>query len=194
MGMDVFGLAPTAPEGEYFRRNVWGWRPIANFIIETRPEIATRLRRPDGSGATVDEIGQRTIDGWHYNDGCGLDVQWSIRLADALDEMLSTGEAEAYVNVREAMLKQLPCEICSLCEGTGLRSVQPGRQRGIPECNIAQEEDCTPDHPAFSETDWCGRCNGRGSLPNWETYYHVDLDDIREFSAFLRASGGFQIW
>ena len=190
MGMDVFGLAPTAPEGEYFRRNVWGWRPIANFIIETRPEIATRLRRPDGSGATVDEIGQRTIDGWHYNDGCGLDVQWSIRLADALDEMLSTGEAEAYVNVRDAMLKQLPSEICSLCEGTGLRSVQPD----IPECNIVLEEDCTPDHPAFSETDWCGRCNGRGSLPNWETYYHVDLDDIREFSAFLRASGGFQIW
>lgn len=34
MGMDVWGRNPTSPTGEYFRANVWSWRPIHALIIE----------------------------------------------------------------------------------------------------------------------------------------------------------------
>jgi hypothetical protein len=129
MGMDVIGLAPTAPEGRYFDCNISGWRLIADFIIETRPEIAA-------CGSAPVELGELTVGGWHCNDGYGLDAESSVRLADALDEMLISGEAEA----------------------------------------------------------WCDKCNGSGSIPNPETYYRLNLDAIREFSAFARASGGFQIY
>ena len=27
MGMDVYGLEPRKEKGEYFRNNVWWWRP-----------------------------------------------------------------------------------------------------------------------------------------------------------------------
>ena len=41
MGMDVFGNNPRNKEGEYFRNNVWWWRPLADFILECYPEIAS---------------------------------------------------------------------------------------------------------------------------------------------------------
>jgi hypothetical protein len=34
MGMDVVGRKPDAKSGEYFRANVWSWRPIHDLIIE----------------------------------------------------------------------------------------------------------------------------------------------------------------
>lgn len=32
MGMDVWGRAPSAPAGQYFRANIWSWRPIQALI------------------------------------------------------------------------------------------------------------------------------------------------------------------
>ena len=32
MGVDLIGMNPQDPAGEYFRRNVWGWRPIAAYV------------------------------------------------------------------------------------------------------------------------------------------------------------------
>jgi hypothetical protein len=29
MGMDVYGKEPKSDKGEYFRNNVWWWRPLA---------------------------------------------------------------------------------------------------------------------------------------------------------------------
>ena len=34
MGMDVFGLAPKEEKGEYFRNNVWWWRPLWDFVAQ----------------------------------------------------------------------------------------------------------------------------------------------------------------
>ncbi|QOR55575.1 MAG: hypothetical protein UMS36scaffold28_65 [Phage 59_13] len=28
MGMDVYGVKPKSKQGEYFRNNVWSWRPL----------------------------------------------------------------------------------------------------------------------------------------------------------------------
>lgn len=32
MGMDLYGKKPLNPVGEYFRNNVWWWRPLAVFV------------------------------------------------------------------------------------------------------------------------------------------------------------------
>ena len=32
MGMDVWGRAPITPAGQYFRANIWSWRPIQALI------------------------------------------------------------------------------------------------------------------------------------------------------------------
>lgn len=56
MGMDVRGKAPTAPEGEYFRRNTLNWAPLVDCVMALCPE-ETAPRR-----------------GWNYNNGDGLDT------------------------------------------------------------------------------------------------------------------------
>lgn len=115
MGMDVYGRKPTAPEGEYFRRNVWGWRPLADMVTTLFPELTDKCRY------------------WQSNDGDGLDARGSQRLADAIDKALADGTIHSWVTIRDAEIK-------------------------------------------------AGASN-----------YGVDADDAKEFAAFLRASGGFEI-
>ena len=55
MGMDVTGRNPDSPAGEYFRANVWSWRPIHALIIELCSDLLDE--------ATIESIG--------YNDGGG---------------------------------------------------------------------------------------------------------------------------
>ena len=43
MGMDVYGKAPTAEVGEYFRRNVWGWRPLWDMCLDLFPELTEKV-------------------------------------------------------------------------------------------------------------------------------------------------------
>lgn len=63
MGMDVYGRNPTEPAGEYFRANVWGWRPI-HALIRVANDLA--------DGNLFDE---ETLDLMGHNDGAGLERQ-----------------------------------------------------------------------------------------------------------------------
>ena len=63
MGMDIYGDAPTAPEGEYFRRNVSGWIPFAELVTTLCPDEAAPCRH------------------WGSNDGDGLDAAGAAALA-----------------------------------------------------------------------------------------------------------------
>jgi hypothetical protein len=59
MGMDVHGRKPSSPAGEYFRANVWSWRPIYALVIELCSDI-------------VDE---ETLHGMGFNCGAGPEDQ-----------------------------------------------------------------------------------------------------------------------
>ena len=68
MGMDVYGRNATTKEGEYFRRNVWGWHPLAEFCQAIAPELCAKFEH------------------WHSNDGDGFDNQEDCNaLADAIE-------------------------------------------------------------------------------------------------------------
>ena len=62
MGMDVYGKDAKNEKGEYFRRNVWGWRPLWNYCVDNYEDLVGEV-----SG--------------HYNDGDGLDEAGSLELA-----------------------------------------------------------------------------------------------------------------
>ena len=70
MGMDVYGKAPTADAGEYFRANIWSWRPI-HELIEKANVLPQKM---------VEEMG--------FNDGAGPDKQGALLLAASLENML----------------------------------------------------------------------------------------------------------
>jgi len=55
MGMDVTGRNPSSPAGEYFRANIWSWRPIHALIYEL----------------CADLLDDKTLEGMGYNTGAG---------------------------------------------------------------------------------------------------------------------------
>ena len=70
MGMDVYGREPKSAAGEYFRANIWSWRPIHELIEKTN------VLPPD----MVEDIA--------FNDGAGPNDEQALLLAAALENML----------------------------------------------------------------------------------------------------------
>ena len=103
MGMDVYGVAPTSEVGEYFRNNVWSWRPLWDFVGESC-DLTLEMKR---SG--------------HFNDGLQIDELTARRIAKTLFSLLHDGTVATYQREREKLLEALPDEVCPHCNGTGVR-------------------------------------------------------------------------
>jgi hypothetical protein len=140
--MDVYGRSPrrradgqVVEEGEYFRANVWGWRPIHDLCNRAIEE----------AGLPFD------TNGWAYNDGHGLATQEECdQLADALEAYLS---------------ENAPAD--------GTFSVDLGMYH-----------------------DGSGRLYSRAEaegVPGLRTAHSTSAERVREWIAFLRNCGGFEI-
>jgi hypothetical protein len=151
MGMDVSGKNPTKDVGKYFRSNVWWWRPLAFFCDFAAPVLWGKI-----------EYSQS-------NDGDGLNAKDSVALAVILKEHLASGSAKSYIEIREAELKALPLEACTLCDSTGTRNDE-----------VLQGK--------------CNGCDGTGYRKAWDTIYPLNETSIQEFAEFVEHSGGFEIW
>jgi hypothetical protein len=171
MGMDVYGKNPTNEVGEYFRRNVWGWHPLWDYVEDTHPEIA------------------ELVEHAHSNSGDGLDAEKSVLLSKLLMDDYNSGKVAEYVVERNKQLSELPFEDCSLCEGTGVRTDDIGKKAG------QHKQELDPDISIIvgRTKGWCNACNGIGKRENWATNYYLEPDDVKEFSEFLAECGGFEI-
>jgi|TARA_R110000751_G_scaffold41522_2_gene97346 hypothetical protein len=129
MGMDVYGLNPTTtaparPEhndydsedwkayfagqslsGQYFRNNVWWWRPLWDYVADTCSEV----------------ISKEDFDAGHHNSGHVIGKEQCEYIAKALAKELLNGGAEQYKKDYEKALSELPLEECTHCKGTGQR-------------------------------------------------------------------------
>lgn len=171
MGMDVYGVNPTSETGQYFRRNVWGWRPLWNYVEDNHPEIAELVQYAQS------------------NDGDGLDGPDSIRLAALLTVDLETGVTDKYIRARNQYLSQLERPTCTYCEGTGIRKDAVGVENGWPDRELSPEMASLTGRTHGS----CNACGGEGKVDAWETSYCLGRNDIKEFAAFLMDCGGFEI-
>jgi hypothetical protein len=120
MGMDVIGRAPSTETGEYFRRNVWGWRPLWDYVEDMHVDLADKV-----------EYAQS-------NDGDGLDADDAVELSARLYSDIADGTAERYVKERDAVLAALPDKSCEYCKATGTRTDEVGVKMGMVEkrwCN-----------------------------------------------------------
>lgn len=126
MGMDVYGISPSSVEGEYFRNNVWWWRPLWHYVEINFPELSSKV--PNA----------------HYNDGDGLDKNDSLLLADKLQEHINQGKVLQYEKDWKAAIESAPLEQCTYCSQTGVRIWEPGtvpndtQNTKILECNVCQ--------------------------------------------------------
>jgi len=164
MGMDVYGKKHTAPEGEYFRSNVWHWRPIWDLVCHVAPDLIDAKLRQAG----------------HFNDGAGLNAARARKLGDRLQALIESGEIRKACEEHAKRIAEIPEATCEICAGTGLRADPPSLGAGSYPCN-----GCGGDLAA--------RKPGSGKRKPIETWYRLDHDAVAEFAAFCRASGGFSI-
>lgn len=170
MGMDVYGRKPKSETGSYFRRAVWGWHPLAEYVREVAEDLAAGCKH------------------WHSNDGDGLGARDSAALADVLDGEVASGRTALYVALRDSQLEAMPDEPCRWCNATGIRTDRVGVKMKQPE-RICDES----AGKRAGQVGWCNGCSGRGSIRPHETHYRLNVEDVTEFAAFLRDSGGFKI-
>jgi len=171
MGMDVYGKNATNEVGEYFRRNVWGWRPLWDYCLDQHGKIAGKVKYG------------------HSNDGDGLGKNGSAKLARSIKEAIADGSAQAYIEARNTRLAGLERPACDLCAGTGIRSDEVGVEHGMPDRELPIEMKMLTGR----SHGFCNACSGEGKTDDWATHYFLDLDDLIEFSDFLENSGGFSI-
>ena len=171
MGMDVYGKKPTNEVGEYFRRNVWGWHPLWEYVENQHPEIA------------------ELVEHAHSNSGDGLNKSDSIKLAKLLMADFTNGKVDEYVAERNKALAELPFEDCRICEGTGIRTDALGIESGWPERELAPDISIIVGRTKGS----CNACSGIGKRENFATSYYLEADDVKEFAEFLENCGGFEI-
>lgn len=171
MGMDVYGKEPATEKGTYFRRNVWGWRPLWQYVEDNHPEIAELVKYAQS------------------NDGDGLNKAKSLQLAKLLNEDVISGKTKEYVQSRNEYLANLPLLDCELCGATGIRTDEIGIQNGMPERELS------PEHASlYGRTKgYCNGCGGAGKKEDWQTSYYLDESDVVEFAEFLEHCGGFEI-
>jgi hypothetical protein len=174
MGMDVYGNSPTTQNGEYFRNNVWWWRPLADYILSQHGEIAT-------NGCSEEY--------WHSNSGGGLNEEGAKALAMALRHDLETGRVAEYERKYNEYLASLDREECDLCNATGIRTDAVGVEMGMPTKELSPETQILTGRTH----GWCNACDGVGTKEHWAMGYPFSQDNVREFAEFLEGCGGFQI-
>jgi hypothetical protein len=59
MGMDVYGKQPSKASGEYFRANIWSWRPLHQQMAVLCSDL----------------LSEELLRSMFYNDGAGPDDQ-----------------------------------------------------------------------------------------------------------------------
>lgn len=170
MGMDVYGKNPTSEKGEYFRNNVWYWRPLWQYCVAVAPELC------------------ETVDG-DTNGGDGLDEAGALELAKRLRDELESGATAENERQYNEWRASLPWDDCSLCGATGIRTDAVGVEMGMPEKELSPEEAMF----AGRSHGWCNGCRGYGKTESWQTNYPFSVENVREFVEFLQDSGGFSI-
>lgn len=106
MGMDVYGKNAVSERGQYFRNNVWWWRPLWDYCETVFPKCGE-------------------ISG-HTNDGHGFDTDTTREFAECLLAEIASGRTKQYENDYNAYLESLPSTDCDFCNGVGIVQVKEG--------------------------------------------------------------------
>ena len=92
--------------GEYFRANVWYWRPIWNFVC----------------AACDDFLSDANIEAGYSNSGDKISKTKSKRIAARLRRLLKDGSVDKYEAQYAFNQMSAEDEKCELCKGTGKRT------------------------------------------------------------------------
>ena len=165
MGTTVIGLKPKHCVGEQFGRNIWGWKPLMDYISTKHKKFVKLFEKNR------------------------LTELQANRIADALFEDIASGVAEAYADKFMKKIASLPEVPCEFCEATGIRKDEVGMEKGMTDLVL----DPRLANELKRLRGWCNGCFGRGIKQNSDGFYYLELTDVVEFAEFLRNCGGAKI-
>ena len=170
MGMDVYGLKPKTQKGEYFRNNVWWWHPLWSYCCHISPELAGKVQNG------------------HDNSGDGLDAVDSRKLGFIVQQSVTSGAAQEYVDEYNKDTATLPDEPCFCVKQSLMDVLAMSADTPFVEVSgiLKSSENKTPNPE-------CKNCKGSGMQRNWNANYYIDVENIQNFAGFLIDCGGFEI-
>lgn len=156
MGFDIMGKNPKNAKGEYFRNNVWWWRPLWDYVAESCKDVLSESDLRKGG----------------YNDGHLIHNDKAKRIAIRLEHLVRQGEVKRYEKEYKQQMKEIPDEKCDLCHGTGTRKDKHTNYQNM-KCNKCEGKgDVRPfetNYP-FSEAnvkEFIEFCRNSGGFEIW---------------------------
>ena len=165
MGFDISGLRPKNEKGEYFRNNVWYWRPLAQYVLEE-----TKV---------IDEVEH---EGWHYNDNQIVTEQQAEQISKQLDHLIKNGDCKKFAQEWEKRRKKI--EKHNEKVEKELDKHVKDVQRRMNNSNLAPKDFPKEDHDKWEKI--YRRRNSDASYP-------FSIKNVEEFAEFCENSGGFSI-
>ena len=91
MGMDLYGINPKTDNGDYFRANVWYWRPLWQCVAYFCDDI----------------LSEEDIERGTYNDGYEYNETTALEISDRLENALKDGNLHKFEKGREKFISEM---------------------------------------------------------------------------------------
>ena len=151
--------------GEYFRNNVWWWRPLWNFVCYTCDDFLTQEDMDKGGSNSGDEISKTK----------------AIKIGKRLSEKIADGTAD---------MVHRRYELASARAKVKNDSIQIKMDKVSKECKNKHGKDLVPaNYPEPYKTQW----NKLYDSKSWDDSYPFNKDNVENFAKFCLESGGFNI-
>ena len=151
--------------GDYFRSNVWWWRPLASYVIQYT--------------GCVDE---NDAEMWSTNDGHEVDDETAQQIHNQLQVLIESGHTQKFQDDYEKERKiaeehndKVEKELKKFCDSV---------EKKLGKTNLAPN-----DFPKADKEKWDKIYNKR----KWSASYPFSVEHVKEFAEFCRFSGGFKI-
>ena len=159
-----------ANPGDYFRANVWGWRPIWNFVCEMCPDILT----------------QDEFEKGHYNDNHLIEEDRAKDIAKRLREKMDLARDRQKKYEAEAPNKEKFNTMLENAATFIFEKISKPKSELITCPGDMQIHD--PENYKRWET-----LTHYDNIKFDEMSYPIDADFIEKFANFAEHSGGFRI-
>jgi len=153
-------------KGDYFRANVWWWRPIWDFTCRKCGDILT----------------DKDMDYRSSNDNHFINKSKSKRIATRLNKAITNGSAKKYeeqIAITQARGKEINDNV-----DKKLDKLKKEVEEATGDKNIAPS-----DYPESYKKRWDETYSRR----DWGSSYPFNTKYLKEFSDFCNESGGFYI-
>ena len=151
--------------GDYFRNNVWWWRPLWEFVCESCDDFLT----------------EGDISKGFYNDGKKISKTKSLKISKRLSKLIADGTVDALE--RESTLA------IAKAEGHN-KEVRIEMDRISDEC---KEKHGIFLVPAEFPEPYKTQLDDAYAKEDWTASYPFNADNVKVFATFCQQSGGFQI-